>query len=515
MYTEISFQKNYGNGKPRHVGLAKISTIVSQIRSELQPDQVLLIDDGDTIQGTPLAYYHAKKENAPMDPMMQVMNHMGYDAMTVGNHEYNFGLQVLEKARREAEFPWLSANTYFTGQDGVVAYEPYIIKEMQGLKVAVLGLTTPGIPNWEDPANYAGLEFHDPVLEAAKWVKTLREQHHVDIVVVAAHFGLEEDLESGDKQPAVVEWENAAVRLAHEVKGVDVMFLGHTHKPIPSVCINGVMVAEAGRHGDHLARMDLYVDVEQHRQPGQCKVVAIESRLIPVTAEGWVDAKVVEMTESYDQATEVWLEQAIGHCDRTLSAKDARFGDTAIIDLIHRVQLDAGRADISFAASFSDDAVIHEGKVRVRDLAALYIYENTLMVVEVTGAQVKEALEHSASYYSTSDGHASSAEALISGKIPGYNFDIAEGVEYTMDLRAPVGQRIKNLTFKGTPLNPNQPYRVALNNYRKNGGGGYLMFMEAPVVFQSSSTIRDLLIEWVTEHETIPSEPSHNWKLLF
>src|SRR5438105_1368166 len=189
------FPIDYYTNKPDARGLAKAASIIKRARRE-NPN-LLLLDSGDTIQGTPLEYFHNKKNNQPRDPMMLAMNSLGYDAMAVGNHEYNFGLQVLEKARREAKFPWLSANTYESGTDKT-HYQPYLLKEIAGVRIGILGLTTPGIPNWENPPNYAGLEFREPVNEAKKWVDILRRQEHVDVVVIAMHMGLDEDLRSGE-----------------------------------------------------------------------------------------------------------------------------------------------------------------------------------------------------------------------------------------------------------------------------------------------------------------------------
>src|SRR6266550_5860229 len=179
--------RDYYTGKPDARGLAKAATLIKKARQE-NPN-LLLLDSGDTIQGTPLEYYHNKKNNQPPDPMMLAMNALHYDAMAVGNHEYNFGLQVLEKARREAKFPWLSANTYDKGT-AKTHYPPYIVKEIAGVRIGVLGLTTPGIPNWDNAQNYEGLEFREPVSEAKKWVPLLRQKEKVDVVVIAMHMGL-------------------------------------------------------------------------------------------------------------------------------------------------------------------------------------------------------------------------------------------------------------------------------------------------------------------------------------
>ena len=210
------FPIDYYTNKYDNVGITKVATLVKEARKN-DPD-LLLVDSGDTIQGTPLEYFHNKRNNAPPDPMMLAMNALHYDAMTVGNHEYNFGLKVLEKARSEAKFPWLSANTYNQGTS-TTHYQPYIVKEVEGVRVGVLGLTTPGIPNWENLLNYAGLEFHETVSEAKKWVAILRDKEKVDLVVIAMHMGIEEDLRTGQLNPSQVPNENAAITIARQVAG--------------------------------------------------------------------------------------------------------------------------------------------------------------------------------------------------------------------------------------------------------------------------------------------------------
>jgi 2',3'-cyclic-nucleotide 2'-phosphodiesterase/3'-nucleotidase len=250
------YPTDYYTNKPENRGLAKIATMIRQVRKE--NDNVMLIDSGDTIQGTPLEYYHNEKNNTPPDPMMLAMNELRYDAMTVGNHEYNFGLKVLEKAHSEAKFPWLSANTYDKGTTHT-HYQPYIVKEVAGVRIAVLGLTTPGIPNWENAPNYLGLEFNDPLVEAKKWVPLLRSKERADVVVIAMHMGLEQDLRTGEINPGQVPNENEAIAIARQVPGVNLIFMGHTHRDVPSVVINGVQLIQADYWGRHLARVDLYL----------------------------------------------------------------------------------------------------------------------------------------------------------------------------------------------------------------------------------------------------------------
>jgi 2',3'-cyclic-nucleotide 2'-phosphodiesterase (5'-nucleotidase family) len=500
------YPTDYYTNKPDNRGLAKIATLIRQIRKDNA--NVMLIDSGDTIQGTPLEYYHNKKNNTPPDPMMLAMNALAYDSMTVGNHEYNFGLEVLEKARGEAKFPWLSANTYDKGSSQT-HYQPYIVKEVAGVRIAVLGLTTPGIPNWENAPNYAGLEFKEPLTEAKKWVPVLRGKERADVVVIAMHMGLEEDLRTGELNPGQVQNENEAVAIARQVPGVDLIFMGHTHRDVPSVVINGVQLLQANYWGRHLARADLYLENDGARW----RVYARSARTIPVDDKVAADPELLKIGEPYDRETQAWLSRPIGESAADLTAIEATFRDTAILDLVQKVQLEAGTADVSMVASFNEKARIAKGPVTVRDIAGLYIYENTLVVLEVTGQQLRDALEHSAKYFRPYE-PGKSARELVDENIPSYNFDIAEGVTYELNLAKPFGQRIENLQFRGKPLLPDQKLRLATNNYRVNGGGGYVMYKGAPVVSRSSQEIRELIIDWVERHKTIPTEPTNNWKIV-
>ena len=497
---------DYYTNKADNRGLAKVATLIKRIRKE--HSNVLLIDSGDTIQGSPLESFHGRKNNQPIDPMMLVMNSLNYDAMAVGNHEYNFGLKVLEKARGEANFPWLSANTYDIAKQQP-HYKPYIVKEVAGVRIGILGLTTPGVPNWDNPPNYAGLEFHEPVSEARKWVPILRDKEKADVVVIAMHMGLGEDLRTGEVSPGQVAHENEAISIAKEVPGVDVIFMGHTHREVPSLYINGVLLTQANYWGKNLARTDLYLQ----KTTAGWRLYAKSARTLPTDDKVEPDPDVTKLAEPYDNETQGWLAKVIGQSAEELTAKEARFRDTAILDLIQKVQLEAGKADVSMVASFNSEARIAKGPVSVRDIAGLYVYENTLVVLEVTGQQLKDALEHSAKYFKTYV-PGKPASDLIDEKIPAYNFDIAEGVTYELDIAKPVGQRIQNLRFRGQPLSPTRKLRLATNNYRVNGGGGYTMYKNAPVVYRSSEEIRELIIDWLEKNKTVPVKPNNNWRLV-
>jgi 2',3'-cyclic-nucleotide 2'-phosphodiesterase / 3'-nucleotidase len=504
------FPIDYYTNKYDNVGIAKVATVVKQARKD-DPD-LLLLDSGDTIQGTPLEYLHNKRNNTPPDPMMLTMNALKYDAMAVGNHEYNFGLKVLEKARSEAKFPWLSANTYETGAKGTPSthYQPYVIKEVQGVKIGILGLTTPGIPYWENVPNYAGLEFHETVSEAKKWVPILRAKEKVDVVVIAMHMGIEEDLRTGIPNPSTVPNENAAIAIARQVPGVDAILMGHTHREVGDLFVNGVLLTQANRWASHVARVDLYLD---RGDDNRWHVVAKSARTIPVTEKTEIDPEIAKLGEPYDKETQDWLGRNIGESSAELSAQGCRFQDSAIIDLIQRAQLEAGKADVSMAACFNDRAHIPKGPVTVRDIAGLYEYENTLVTVELTGQQLKDALEHSTRYFKEYQ-PGKSLYDLVDTRIPGYNFDVAEGVRYDIDLTKPLGQRIVNLKFKGQPLSMTQKLRVVTNNYRVNGGGGFTMYKDAPVIYRSSEEVRELIIDWVEKNKSVPTQSTNNWRIV-
>ena len=504
------FPIDYYTNKYDNVGIAKVATLVKEARKS-DPD-LLLLDSGDTIQGTPLEYFHNKRNNTPPDPMMLAMNALHYDAMAVGNHEYNFGWKVLDKARGEAQFPWLSANTYETQVKGDAStyYKPYIIKEVQGVRVGVLGLTTPGIPNWENKSNYKGVEFRETVSEAKKWVPVLRDTGKCDVVVIAMHMGTEEDLRTGIPSPSQVPNENAALAIARQVSGVDVILMGHTHREVGDLFVNGVLLTQANRWASHVARVDLYLD---KKDSGGWQVVMKSARTIPVTEKTIIDPEVAKLGEPYDKETQAWLGRAIGESIEDLTANGCRFHDSAIIDLIQRVQLEAGNADVSMAACFNPSARIPKGSVTVRDIAGLYEYENTLVTLELTGQQLKDALEHSARYFKEYQA-GKSLNDLVDNRIPGYNFDVAQGVTYDIDITKPAGQRIQNLKFKGQSLSMTQKLRVVTNNYRVNGGGGFTMFESAPVVYRSSEEVRELIIDWVEKHKTIPTETDNNWRII-
>jgi 2',3'-cyclic-nucleotide 2'-phosphodiesterase / 3'-nucleotidase len=500
---------DYNTNKPEARGLARVATVVKQARKE-KPD-LLLVDSGDTIQGTPLTFHHARINNKPADPMMTVMNALGYDAMAVGNHEYEFGLDVLNKARSEARFTWLSANTYKKGTDQTY-FQPFIIKQVNGVRIGILGLTTTGMPSLDNAElTYSKIDVREPLSEAKKWTALLRNQEQVDLVVIAMHMGLEADLRTGEMFPGQMPNENAALAIANEVPGVDIILMGHTHREIPSVYINGVLLAQADKWGRSIARVDVYM--EKKTPSGRWRVLAKSGRTIPVVDQAQPDPEVLRIAEPYHRETQAWLDQVIGDSSVELKAGEERFRDTAILDLVQRVQLEAGNADVSTAMGLNPNARIPKGPVTIRDIIGLYEYEAAPIVVEVTGKVLKEALEHSSRHFGTYIPNRRLLE-LIDERFPSYTYDVAEGITYDLDISKPVGQRIQNMRFRGQPVSATQKLRLATNTFRVNGGAGYTMFKGAPVVSRSSKELRELIIDWVKRNGHIPTTSTNNWHLL-
>lgn len=499
------FPIDYYTNQPEDSGLAKIAALVKKVRAE-QPN-VLLLDSGDTTQGTPLEYYHNRKNNHPPDPMMLVMNELGFDAMAIGNHDFNFGLEVQSKARKEARFPWLAANVYRT--NGEVAYQPYLVRQIGPIKVGVVGLVTPAIPYWETKQNYAGLEFHEPIPEARKWVAALREKERADVVIVAMHMGLDRDPATGRMFSNQLPHENEAFEIAEQVPGVDVILMGHTHRNVPELLVNGVLLTQAQNWGMRLARVDL--ELERNAN-GRWKIAGKHGQTLSVKGVD-PDPAILALAKPYHDETQKWLNTPIGAAGRAMDGKNARFEDTAIMDLIQRVQLEYTKADVSIAAMFNTDARIEKGPVTVRQIAGLYIYENTPVAIRITGKQLRETLEHSAEYFLAYE-PGKTIHQLINREIPGYQFDMAEGVDYVIDLTKPAGQRITSLTFKGQPLRDDQPLVLATNSYRSAGGGGYSMLKDAPVVSRSAEEMRNLIIEYVTKHKLLDGNTNHNWRIV-
>ncbi len=511
---------DYFSAKPAARGLAKIATLIRAARAE-NPNTVL-IDCGDTIQGSPIETVYQqfvrtgnfplkiKPEGASLsaDPMMLAMNHIGYDAMVLGNHEFNFGLKNLQKARSEAKFPWLSANTKAIGK--ARPFQQYIVKTVAGVKLAVIGLTTPAIPMWEKPQNYTGYRWEPGDKAAIATVAALRAKERPDLVIGAVHGGLDRDLKTGVVRRGETKDENPVFQIATGVPSLDAIVFGHSHRDLPGTEIGKVLIVQPKNWGISLARIDFVLE----RNDGTWKLISKRSRLIPVTDQTPVDEEILRLAKPYHDLTERYLNTPVAESPIEMEGTLARIQDSVLLDAVQRVQVSYSKADVSFTASFNPRVRIPRGPMTVRQIAALYIYDNELYAVQGTGKMVREALENAARYFKSCATPACTETSLINREVAAFNFDIAEGVEYEINLLKPEGQRITKLNYKGQPLADTQKLRIAINNYRAAGSAGYSMFQDAPILWRSPAEIRDLIIDYYTRERMLPAKADNNWRII-
>ena len=493
---------DYAYERPSDDGLARVATRIAEIRKATP--NVLVLDAGDTIQGTPVEYLHAKDPSSGPDPMAAAMSAVRYDAMAVGNHEFNFGLDVLRKAEKESSFPWLSANT--RKLDGSPAFPEYVVKTVGGVRVGILGLITPNITGWEPEQNRPGLKWEDPEATAARLVPVLRAKEKCDLVVVLVHSGPEVNLKT--LQSNGTEYENRVAALT-KVPGIDLLLTGHTHEKIPLTRLNGVPFIQPGRWGEVLARVD--VTLEKHGRG--FRTVSITGELLPSDKSVESDPEVARIAAPHDTRARAYMDESLATSDAPFPAAGARLGDSALLELVSETMRAATKADLSMASLLPGGryAGLPAGTIKVRDVYALYPYENQLVVVEVDGAAVKSLLEHAAEFYGAaawSDGR------LVLTPKPGmvpYNFDAIEGVEYRIDPTAPVGSRVKDLAYKGAPMRDADRFTMAVNSYRAQGAGGYRALKGSKVVRVYSEEIRELLIGELKKRGRISPRWDHNW----
>jgi 2',3'-cyclic-nucleotide 2'-phosphodiesterase/3'-nucleotidase len=533
----------YDDSARNDIGLAKVATLVEAVRSQRGRDHTLMIDAGDTIQGTPLAYYFARI--APITdgfvhPMAAAMNHIGYDAAALGNHEFNYGIPLLRTFADQLDFPLLGANA-LDARTGRPAFAPYVIKTVRvkgerPIRVGILGLTNPGIAIW-DKANVEGkMTFPGLVEQARIWVPRMRAAG-VDVVVVAAHSGATTSSSYGDALPYP---ENASTLVAEQVPGIDAILVGHAHLEIPERRVRNqstgkdVVLTEPLRWGMRLSLIDLSL-VKAH---GRWMVQSVGSSVLNSNTVP-EDPKVVKLLRADHDKVVTYVNSVVGSCTEAMSCGTARYQDTAALDFINLVQAQAVRAAIadtpsaalpvlSIAAPFNREAAIPAGQVSVRDVAGLYIFDNTLLAITFTGAEVKAYLEKSAVYFKqvsgigpfTPDELTNAVTEVAPGGTPDYNYDVMGGLDapltYDIDVAQDAGARIVNLAYAGVPIDPAAQFVIAINNYRQSGGGGFPGVTTAPVVYNAQAEIRQLIIDWVTSHGVIdpPTFASIDWRLV-
>ena len=493
----------YTNRPDSARGLSRAATIVDSLRTA-NPGRVVLLDAGDLLQGSPLAYVAARMHPEQPSPVIAAMNVMRYDAAAVGNHEFNYGVPELRRAIAQAAFPFLAANAVRT-TTGAHAFESWTIVERRGVKIGIVGATTPGSDLWDrDNLAAAHLTVRDAVPAIDDAVRAVRA-HGADVVLVTLHAGLDEP-SSYDTAGTGVASENVAARVAHEVPGIDLIVYGHSHKEMADTVIGGALLMQPRNWAASVAVAHL----ELQRAAGRWTVARKSSRIIRAAGHA-EDPRVLAATADMHRLTVAYVTAPIGSTPVAWRADSARVVDTPLLDFILDVERRAAGTDLASTAAFSLGASLGAGNITVAELAALYPYDNTLRAVRITGAQLREYLEQSARYYRT----LGTGGSLVDQSVPGYNFDVVSGVDYVIDLSMPAGRRITSLTRNGRPVTPTDTFTMALNNYRQTGGGGYAMLDGAPVVYDRQQDIRQLLIDEVRRRHVLRPQDyaARNWRL--
>lgn len=502
---------NYSDNSYSNCGLGVLSALIIKER-ELNPNTIL-IDDGDILQGTALTYYHAKINNNMINPMIQAMNLMGYDAAVIGNHEFNYGKVYLEDAIKISNFPWLSANITSKNTGESFTDNPYIVKTFKnGLKIGILGLTTKYIPNWENGETIKDLEFEDVVESANKWLKIMKEKEGTDINIVSYHGGFERDMETG-VATEVLTGENQGYELCMKVNNIDVLLTGHQHRVIENLSINNVLVLQPGCNGNLLGKVSL----DLIKRDGKWSIIKKKSSTISVN-EFKADNNILNSISKIETKVQTWLDIPIGHIDGDMLIKDhfkARLKDNTFAEFINNIQMDAAQVDISNTAIFDNNSRGFDLNVTMRDIISNYKYPNTLKIISLKGSDIKAALEKAAEYFSIVNGEVEVSKARIFPKLQHYNYDMWEGINYVMDISKPVGSRIIKIEYKSQPLNMDVDYAVVMNNYRASGGGNYLMFKGKPILKDIPIDMAELIANYILKRKTIKATLNNNWKVIY
>lgn len=487
-------------------GLARAGTVVDSLR-RAHPERVVLVDAGDLFQGNPLTYVAARVEPQPLHPVIAAMNVLRYDAATIGNHEFNYGVPMWERAMTQAQFPFLAGNVL--SRDRTPRYPGIASVERGGVRVAIIGATTPGSMVW-DRANLAaeGITIRDIVPYVREAVTSVRATH--DLVVVVLHSGLGGP-SSYDERTSGAGQENVSGVVAAEVPGVDLVVLGHSHREVVDSLVGSTLIVQPRHWASSVAVARFGVS----RVAGRWRIETRRGESISLANVRESPAVVAETRDAHERTLQ-WVTAPLGNTAVAWRSDSARVADVPIIDFMLEVMRRTAGADLAATAAFSLDAEFAPGPITMAQLAQLYPYDNTLRAIRVSGSQLRAYLEHSARYFRRlpSDGSAP-VGGVIDPDVPGYNFEILSGAEYVLDLSRPIGERVTVLRWQGRDIAATDSFTLALNNYRAEGGGGFSMLSGARTVYDEGRDIRDLLVDEIRRVGTLDPRlyAKKNWSL--
>jgi 2',3'-cyclic-nucleotide 2'-phosphodiesterase / 3'-nucleotidase len=531
------FPYDLKENKETNSSLARVTTYLKEQRADTN-QIVFLLDNGDILQGDPVVYYYNFEKTDTVHLYADVMNFMKYDAGTVGNHDIETGHDVYDKFNKELNFPWLAANAINT-ETNLPYFKPYTTIERGGVKIAVLGLITPAIPQWLPEKIWSGMRFDDMIETAQKWVKKIRETEQPDLMIGLFHAGV--DYTYNDQNENTYKNENAAKLVAEKVEGLDVVFVGHDHSGwnIKTKSPSGkdvlILGTTAGARNVAVANYVLKYDK-------MCMIYdkkEIKGEIIEMKNYA-PDAEFMSRYKNNFEEAKNYVSRSVGEFTEMISSRDAMFGPSKFVDLIHTIQLDLTDADVSFSAPLSFNAKIDKGTVYVKDMFDLYRYENLLYTMELTGQEIKDYMEfsygnwfnqmknendHLLKFKLDENGNLVYSERTKSPELEEryYNFESAAGIGYVVDVTKPIGEKvtIKNIS-NGKSFDLNSKYKVAVNSYRGNGGGGHLTRgakipqeeLSSRIINSTEKDLRFYLMKWIEEKKTVTPALFNNWSII-
>lgn len=520
------FPYDFINRRQAEGSLARVITYVDSLR-QIYGDNLLLFDNGDILQGQPTCYYcNYVKPNQP-NLAAEIINYMRYDAQTIGNHDIETGHAVYDKWIKEVNCPMLGANVIDI-KTGKPYVNPYTIIERDSIRIAVIGLLTPAIPNWLNENLWSGLRFEEMVESARKWVKHVKEEEHADIVIGLFHSGKEGGIKTDDYE------EDASLRVAREVPGFDLVLYGHDHKTHCDfvknvddeyvVCLdpscNALMISDA--------EIDITLNSRNKIVERHVSGEIVDIRNLKV------DEKYMNHFQPAIDSVMKFVNREIGKCSETIYTRDCYFGSAPFTDFIHDLQLKLTGADISLNAPLTFDTAINKGTIRVSDMFNLYKYENQIYVLMLSGEEIRNHLEMSYDLWvntmTSPDDHimrlreySSNGRKRYSFENLAFNFDSAAGIDYIVDVTKPDGEKVEILRMSsGEPFNPQKMYRVVMNSYRGNGGGELLTKgagiphseLRSRIVYESERDQRYYLTKEIERMGKIVPKARNNWKFV-
>lgn len=519
------FPYDFLNRRPKAGSMARVSSYVNSLRKQYG-DRLLLLDNGDILQGQPLSYFSNYIDTTDMNIAAQVINYMRYDAETIGNHDVEPGHQVYDKWVGEVNCPVLGANVIDT-RSGQPYLKPYVMLNRGGVRIAVLGMLTPAIPNWLSQDIWSGLRFDEMVATARHWMKVIREEEKADVVIGLFHSGKAGGIVTPQYE------EDASEHVARDVPGFDLVLFGHDHTRHNDIVVNsaGKRVVCLDPANNAMSVADATIHLSQEK--GQWTVDSVTGSVNSVTSQP-IDEAYQQHFNAYINKVNDFTNQQIGTFKHTLRTADSYFGNSAFSDLILNLQLQITGADIAFNAPLTFNDSIKAGPVYMSDMFKLYKYENKLYVMRLTGEEIRKHLEMSYDLWfntmKSPDDHLLLIDRQTYGdaqrmgfKNFSFNFDSAAGIDYTVDVTKPNGQKVTILRMSnGQPFDEKRWYKVAINSYRGNGGGELLTkgagipkdSLKSRIVWQSDRDQRYYLMQEIKRLKVLDPKPNHNWKVI-